>query len=185
MTPDGNHLCIPNALVFRSVMLNYTRNSSRWFEFDVGFGVHEDLLAAHGIGTDAMRIIDGVMGKPPARAYISALDDSTVRVSFHAWADQRSHDFAMVCGEAIDRVKLALEHAGMDMPEPIYRVQLTERGHGSALVVARTPAPAAASGTHPQPLVDTSAVTDLQEQIQDNPRDDRSANLLDPAGPKE
>ena len=38
MTPDGNHLRLPNAMVFRSVILNYTRNPSRRFEFDVGIG---------------------------------------------------------------------------------------------------------------------------------------------------
>lgn len=44
MTLDSNHLRIPNALVFRSVMLNYTRNPSRRFTFDVGVGVNEDLV---------------------------------------------------------------------------------------------------------------------------------------------
>jgi len=43
MTLDGNHLRLPNALVSRSVMLNYTRNPSRRFEFDVGVGVGENL----------------------------------------------------------------------------------------------------------------------------------------------
>jgi len=44
MTLDGNHLRLPNALVFRSVILNYTRNPRRRFSFDVGIGEADDLL---------------------------------------------------------------------------------------------------------------------------------------------
>ncbi len=125
MTPDGNHLRLPNALVFRSVMLNYTRNPSRRFEFDVGVGVQEDLIQAQLIGAQVLQRLTGVMTDPPPRALIQSLGDSNVQLRFLGWVDQRTHDFWMVRSEAIRHVKLSLEAAGMDMPEPIYRVQLT------------------------------------------------------------
>ena len=59
MTLDGNHLRLPNALVFRSVTLNYTRNPSRRFEFDVGIGVGEDLVTAQHIGTTELSRLPG------------------------------------------------------------------------------------------------------------------------------
>lgn len=183
MTLDGNHLRLPNALVFRSVMLNYTRNPSRRFEFDVGVGVGENLVLAQSIGAATLRGLDGVLDKPPARAYISALADSNVQVRFHAWVDQRSHDFLMVKSEAIRTVKLALESAGMDMPEPIYRVQLTERTGAPATAAPLAPA-TVASEAHPA-SVDTRAHSDLQEQIRHDPRADASADLLDATAPKE
>lgn len=192
MTPDGNHLRLPNALVFRSVMLNYTRNPSRRFEFDVGVGVGEDLVLAQSIGIDTLNGLDGIMDKPPARAYINTLADSNVQLRFHAWVDQRSHDFLMVRSEAIRTVKLALEGAGMDMPEPIYRVQLTGQGAAPAVSSPAGTAPAAAvargagdAGGHANLPVDTRAHSDLQEQIQHDPRMDAAADLLDPAAPKE
>jgi small conductance mechanosensitive channel len=39
MTLDGNYLRLPNALVFSSGTLNYTRNPTRRFQFEVGIGV--------------------------------------------------------------------------------------------------------------------------------------------------
>ncbi len=186
MTPDGNHLRLPNAMVFRSVMLNYTRNPSRRFEFDVGVGVGEDLLLAQSIGTGILQALDGVLEKPPARAYISTLGDSNVQLRFHAWVDQRSHDFLMVRSEAIRTVKLALERAGMDMPEPIYRVQLT--GHGAApadAAMAASAARGAGAGAGADQTVDTRAHSDLQEQIRHDPRSDPARDLLDPAAPTE
>jgi small conductance mechanosensitive channel len=177
-TLDGNHLRLPNAMVFRSVTLNYTRNPSRRFTFDVGVGVGVDLLAAQRIGVDQMKAVVGVLREPPPRAYITALGDSNVQLRFLGWVDQRSHEFVMVKSEAIRTVKLALEAAGMDMPEPIYRVQMTERGP----VPATPPAPKVLPGDG---AADTRLVNDLQGQIKDDPRRDGARDLLDAAAPME
>ncbi len=186
MTLDGNHLRLPNALVFRSVTLNYTRNPSRRFEFDVGIGVNEDLLHAQALGTEELGRIDGVMAKPPPRALITGLGDSNVQMHYTGWVDQRSHDFRQVRSEAIRRVKLVLEEAGMDMPEPIYRVQLNERTsalatpHATGTPESTKPMPAKRGST-----VDTSAIRDIDMQIEQEKRQQPSPDLLDPEAPRE
>ncbi len=180
MTLDGNHLRLPNALVFRSVTLNYTRNPSRRFDFDVGIGVSEDLLLAQHIGVAQLLQLDGVMAKPPPRAYIVALGDSSVQLRFHAWVDQRTQEFLLVRSEAIRCVKLALEDQGMDMPEPIYRVHVTDRVQAAQPQSA--PAPRAALQ---QAAMDTRANTDVREQIDGESRTHGEQDLLDPRAPKE
>jgi len=178
MTLDGNHLRLPNALVFRSVILNYTRNPRRRFEVEVGIGVNEDLVKAQSIGVDELNQVDGVMADPPPRAYISALGDSNVQVAFYGWVDQTSHDFKGVRSEAIRRVKLALEAAGMDMPEPIYRVQLTEHSPEAKL-------PPASSVSQRGNAVDTRVTRDITRQIEAEQSLQPKMNLLDPAAPRE
>jgi len=42
MTLDGNHLRIPNATVFKAVILNYTRNPQRRFDFVLGVDAEDD-----------------------------------------------------------------------------------------------------------------------------------------------
>ncbi|WP_439889347.1 mechanosensitive ion channel family protein [Pseudomonas sp. MBLB4123] len=181
MTPDGNHLRLPNALVFRSVTLNYTRNPSRRFEFDVGLGGGEDLLQAQQIGIERLEQLDGVLQAPPPRAFISALGDSNVQLRYHGWVDQRSHDFLLVRSEAMRQVIAALDEAGMDMPEPIYRLHLHERAQplpGAPISSGeRRPAPAAG--------VDTRVTADLAEQIEQEQRVRDEEDLLDPNAPKE
>lgn len=189
MTLDGNHLRLPNALVFRSVMLNYTRNPSRRFEFDVGVGVQEDLVEAQCLGIETLEKLDGVMEKPPPRAFIQSLGDSNVQIRYFGWVDQRTHDFLLVRSEAIRTVKLALEAAGMDMPEPIYRVQLTgaqtpASDQAGVVPATRTAGPPRA----PRPrreAVDTSRISDLDEQIADDRKKSGSTDLLSPTAPKE
>jgi small-conductance mechanosensitive channel len=80
MTLDGNHIRLPNALVFRSVILNYTRNPSRRFQVEVGIGVHEDLVRAQQIGMDELLRLPGVMADPPPRSLIVALGESNVQM---------------------------------------------------------------------------------------------------------
>jgi small-conductance mechanosensitive channel len=184
MTLDGNHLRLPNALVFRSVTLNYTRNPSRRFEFEVGIGVQEDLVCAQQIGIDELGRAEGVAANPPPRAFITALGDSNVQMRFHGWVDQRTHDFQLVKSEAIRRVKLALEDAEMDLPEPIYRVQLSERGAAAAPPPdAARPSARRPTSRPPSQPPDTRVIADIDNQIAQEPQ--REHDLLDRSAPRE
>jgi hypothetical protein len=149
--------------------------------------------AAQQIGTAELGRLIGVMHKPPPRAFIAALGDSNVQLRFNGWVDQRSHDYLMVRSEAIRLVKLALEAADMDMPEPIYRVQLTERAAApadadptqspQATPQARSPRPARLHlSTRP---VDTGVIDDLRPQIEAEAQVRGDTDLLDPSAPKE
>ncbi len=119
MTLEGNHLRLPNALVFRSVTLNYTRNPKRRLQFDVGIGVDDDLHYAQHVGIKELERVSGVIHDPPPRAMVRELGDWSVVVQYQAWVDQRSHDFLLVRSEAVRKVKEALDQAGVQMPEPI------------------------------------------------------------------
>jgi small conductance mechanosensitive channel len=124
MTLDGNHLRLPNAMVFKGVLLNYTRNPMRRLQFTLGIGNAEDLNAARRMGVQTLRDMPAIASDPEPRAAIQSVGDSSVLIDFFAWIDQREVDFSMTRSEAIRQVKCAIEAAGMDMPEPIYRVQL-------------------------------------------------------------
>ncbi len=185
MTLDGNHLRLPNALVFRSVTLNYTRNPSRRFSFDVGIGVDEDLVLAQKLGVDELGRVDGVIDTPPPRAFINALGESSVQVTFHGWVDQRTHDFRRVKSEAIRRTKLAMESAEMDMPEPIYRVQISERKEKPPQEARQARETMAREDASLQPAMDTRANADLSAQVDFDKQVNVSEDLLDPDAPRE
>ena len=184
MTPDGNHLRLPNAKVFRAVILNYTRNPNRRFEFDVGIGVQEDLIRAQKIGLDQLRRLSGVLHSPPPQALIVSLADSSVQLRFRGWVDQREHDFWLVRSEAIRLAKLALDDAGMDMPEPTYRVQLHD-GRAATEATAKALSKETAPRNAPTERLDTRARSELNEQIDRDQQQSDTANLLDADAPRE
>ncbi|WP_196778829.1 mechanosensitive ion channel family protein [Lysobacter silvisoli] len=101
MTLDGNNLRVPNAIVFKSVILNYTQNPSRRFEFDLslaGEGAAEARLAEL---RDCVAGVDGVLADPPVETFVQAYADGKQAVRVRAWIDQRGDDIEAVRGRAI------------------------------------------------------------------------------------
>ncbi len=123
MTLEGNHLRIPNAVVFKAVILNYTRNPERRFDFELGVDADDDPIAAIDTGVAAIAALDFVMKDPPPLGFIRAVGDSNIVIFFAAWIDQREADFAKSRSLALSAAKDALEEAGFALPEPIYRLR--------------------------------------------------------------
>ena len=128
MTPDGNHLRIPNSVIITSAMTNFSRNPLRRFDFQVGVSVDLDLVAARDLGVRTLGRMRGVLSNPGPQGLITDLGDSTVQLRFLAWIDQRDSDYRKARSEGIRLVKSAFDEAGFEMPEPIYRVHLREAG---------------------------------------------------------
>lgn len=184
MTLDGNHLRLPNALVFKSVMLNYTRNEERRFDFTVGVGVNEDLALARRVGLDTLRSMEGVLDDPPPLAMITGFGESSVTVQYLAWVNQSKVSYGKVKGEAIRLVKRALDTAGVDLPEPTYRVVLGAPA-GSGLDIPETPRADRNAEEATPSQGDVSIERQLDRQIAEEQVKNRERNLLDDDAPIE
>lgn len=123
MTLDGNHLRIPNSTVFKAVILNYTRNPERRFDFDLGIDGADDPVDGMAVGLEAIRKLPFVLDAPPATAIIREVGDSNIVLRFFGWVDQSRTDFLKGRSLALDAAKRALEDAGFALPEPIYRLR--------------------------------------------------------------
>lgn len=124
MTLDGNHLRIPNADVFKGVILNYTRNPQRRLTFKLGVDANDDPIEASAAGLEAMRSLDFLLAEPKPSAVVEEVGDSNIVIAFAGWIDQRASDFLKARSAAINVVKTVLENEGFTLPEPIYRVRL-------------------------------------------------------------
>ncbi|MBR0553674.1 BON domain-containing protein [Stakelama marina] len=146
MTLDGNHLRIPNSVVFKAVILNYTRNPERRFQFDLGVDADDNPVDGMAVGLKALRDIDFVLDEPKASAIIQDVGDSNIVLRFYGWVDQTRTDFFKGRSVAIQTVKSALEDAGFALPEPIYRLRFDE---GAPLPLKGVEG---AGGTKPAPV---------------------------------
>ena len=93
MTLDGNHLRIPNSTVYKAVILNYTRNPDRRFQFDLGVDAADDPIAAMTTGIESIRALEYVLDDPGPDAIIKTVGDSNIVITFMAWMDQREKRF--------------------------------------------------------------------------------------------
>lgn len=180
MTLDGNHVQIPNALVVREPMVNYTRNPRRRFTVDVDVAAETDLSAALDTGVDVLTAMNGIIDDPAPSALIVGFGSGTTALRFFGWVNQRDADFGRVRSEAMRLLKEGLEASGVELPSPEYRVSLgqpvaTEPGDRPV-----RPSRTEAEGTDVAAgQRDVTVDRTLDEQIEEERRKDDAEDLLE------
>lgn len=194
MTLEGNHLRIPNSQVFKAVIVNFSTNPQRRFDFVLGVDADDDPTIARKVGVDALRQLPFVLARPEPQGRIVEVGDSSIVIRFLAWVDQQETDWGKARSEAIPAVMQALEAAGIIMPEPIYRLRFdgtgpvlpldrpqpeaTEGGHAAAPVQRRKPAA-------PPQASDTLPASEVSRMVEAERAGAEEKDLLDPRRPVE
>lgn len=119
---DGNHIRIPNATVFKSRIVNFTRNAERRYLFDVGVAPDSDLALALRLAEDSLAALPFTLQTPAPSAWIQEIGDSTVTLRMTAWIDQRESGLLAAKSESIRLILNRFTESGIAMPEPTYRV---------------------------------------------------------------
>jgi small-conductance mechanosensitive channel len=120
MTLDGNNLRVPNAIVFKSVILNYTQNPSRRFEFDLSLPAEDAAGPALARIRQRVAAIDGVLQEPAAAAFVLSSADGKATVRVRAWVDQRRDDIEEVRSAALrEAMPLPKAQAASAAPGPV------------------------------------------------------------------
>jgi len=195
MTLDGNHLRIPNSTVFKGIILNYTRNPQRRFEFDLGIDADDDPNAARQLGRAKLKELDFVLDDPGPEARTLEVGDSNIVIRFLGWIDQSEADWHRARSRAIAVVKAALEDAGFALPEPIYRLRFDSRT--DALPFAQVEAQPSEKSA-PKPAAAAAAIAPIDDEEDVTPQveiarmvaSERASqaeekDLLDPSRPVE
>jgi len=194
MTLDGNHLRIPNAKVFKANILNYTRNPQRRFEFDLGVDSADDPIGAMDVGLKAIRALPFVLEDPRSQALIHTVGESSIVLRFFAWVDQGSTDFMKGRSLAIQAAKNAVEEAGYELPEPIYRIRFDQRSKTSGDVPEDTTKAAKAAKAVKAPGAKAAQASEadnaapdrtIQNLVSKERGDDFESDLLDTKRPVE
>ncbi len=175
MTLDGNHLRIPNSTVFKAVILNYTRNPQRRFDFKLGIDADDDPDAGRHVGVDTLAALDFVLKAPEPQARVVEVGDSNIVIEYLGWIDQRETDWYKAHSRAIAAVKRALEGAGFSIPEPIYRLRFDAAAPPEAALVETVEAKAAAA-PQPQPA---RLPPEVPEETQETTPEDEIARMVD------
>ncbi|WP_187770704.1 mechanosensitive ion channel family protein [Cognatilysobacter lacus] len=176
MTFDGVQVAVPNAIVFKSVVTNYTQNPTRRFEFTMVIDVAESIREAQEAALAQLSQVDGVLADPAPSWLVDGYMAGGIQLKFQAWVNQRESDHRKVRSEAIRAVKLAFEKAEIDGPRPV-QYMLTAplppsmaRRFGMELP---TPEP-----TEPEGCGDTSVNHDIDAQVVEQRAVHDSENLI-------
>jgi small-conductance mechanosensitive channel len=175
-TFEGNHVRMPNATVFKNVLVNYTLNARRLVVFEVGVGVNEDLATVQRLGTETLTAMKGILDEPPPFARVIALGDSTVTLRYHGWVDQSDVDFTKVQSEAIRLAKATFDEAGVEMPEPTFRIVQMSTAEGTAEEEKEMPPMSVREQAR---SVDVTPDGRMEAQVDEEAHDPDEPNFLD------
>lgn len=126
MNPDGNHVQIPNAMVYKSIIRNYTANPNRRDCFEVGIGFENEIAQAQEVALGVLNRHAGVLKDPEAQVLVDRLGSATVNLKAYFWYDGAAFNGLKVKSALIRLVKRAFEAEGISMPDEAREILFPE-----------------------------------------------------------
>jgi small conductance mechanosensitive channel len=164
---DGNHIRIPNATVFKSRIINYSRNAERRFTFALTVAPDCALDRARAMAEETLNALPFVLKSPEASVWIESIDDFWVTLNMAGWIDQNQTSITLARSEAIRLTQAAFDAAGIAAPVPTYRLENLSAGASTPQATPVRKIPLLA----PAPVQDVDAKADKElEEIVDQER---------------
>ena len=152
---NGNHILIPNAVVYKSTIINYTVNPHRRLTFEVSIGYKDPIGQAQTTILGVLLDHPAILKDPEPLVLVEALGSAAVKLQIFFWFNGQQYEENKVRSAVIRLVKRALQDGGFSLPDPTRQVvfpggvpvQIVEqRGNGAVPPPAQPPPPAVAEG---------------------------------------
>ena len=117
MALDGNLVQIPNASVYKSNLRNFTTNSNRRDQFDVGIGYDDAISEAQEMALQVLTDHPAVLSEPEPLVLVESLGKATVNLRVYFWINGRKKSLVKVRSSVIRLVKRAFQKHGISMPD--------------------------------------------------------------------
>ncbi|MCA9160661.1 MAG: mechanosensitive ion channel, partial [Planctomycetales bacterium] len=117
MTPEGNHVQIPNSSIYKNIILNLTANPNMRCDFAVGIDYADPTIKAQETILKVLHEHEAVLRTPEPMVLVEELGASTVNLRVYFWINAQVHSKLKVRSSIIRLTKLAIEDAGMSMPD--------------------------------------------------------------------
>lgn len=194
ITLDGNHVQIPNTIIYKEPITNLTANPNIRQNFTVGIGYDASISQVQSLVMDWLNQHPAVLKDPEPLVLVQQLAASTVNLGIYFWVDTRAHSHLKVRSSVIRTVKFKLMEAGVSMPDDAREiifpqgiaVDIRDRPEkGSAAPVAKTGADQTniandASLSTPAEGELTSEEGVLKQQARNSTLGENKTNLLKP-----
>lgn len=125
-TYDGQEVIVPNADVYTSAIINYSRYPTRRIVLDIGVGYEQDLASAQEVFLAAVRGLEGVLEDPEPTIRCKNLGSAAVDMAAYFWIDQTESSLVQVTSEAVKAVKEAAERESINLPYPVQTVRVRQ-----------------------------------------------------------
>jgi len=121
-TIDNRIVVMPNTQLFNNPMINYSTTGTRRLDIIVRIGYDADLSKAKSILSSVVEADSRVLNHPAMRIGVIELADSSVNIALWPWV--ASSDYIALKFDLNEKIKLALDEAGISIPVPQMSVQM-------------------------------------------------------------
>lgn len=115
---NGERIYVPNAMVWKSPIVNHTELGSRRTTLMVGVAYDTNLDEAQHLFEEAMAGVDGVLADPAPRAFVEQFGDSSIDFALRFWHEPQTSVEWAVRDDVARTVKRRLDAAGIEIPFP-------------------------------------------------------------------
>lgn len=122
LTLDGNYVQIPNAIVFKSTITNYSSAASRRAEYTVGVGYSSPTVKAQALIADVLRQHPAVLKNPEPLVLVQELGAASVNLRVYYWFASATYSPEKISSSLMRLTKDALLEAGIELPDPAREV---------------------------------------------------------------
>ena len=117
MSLDGNHIQIPNSVIYKNTIRNYSSNPNRREEFSIGIGYNEVIAKAQELALNVLAKHEAVLKEPESLVLVDSLGKSTINLRIYFWLDGSQHSWLKVRSSVIRLIKRAFQAEGISMPD--------------------------------------------------------------------
>ena len=179
VTLEGNHVRIPNATVFKEIMINSTASPSFRNSFDVVIPNDASIVDAVDAINRTLKELKGILADPPPRALVEALEPDGVKIRAYLWAPSQNADWFALLSEAKLKTKVALQQAGVIGTAKVVPSQLASQSDSTRIKAANLKRDAQAAAARPP--ANGNGTTTPVDRVLDQPEtrvSEEGANLL-------
>lgn len=192
MTFDGNHVQLPNSLVYKAVIHNFTANPFIRLHCMVGIGYDDSIAEAQETALTVLKNHPVILDDPEPLVLVDELGAATVNLHLYFWINVHEHSQLKANSSVVRLIKRAFEKTGISMPDEAREV-VFPHGVPIEMIEPSTTAKMKESGkmgaaesagdrddeiTSPAEGNLASEATEINEQAQQSRSPDAGDNLL-------
>ena len=150
LTPSGETVMVPSAVVIKSELSNMTVAGRRRTDLEIGVAYGSDLRESRSVLERAARSVDGVLGDPGAEVLLTGFGDSSIDFVVRYWHGPSIAEFWRVRSDVAFAVEAALDEAGITIPFPQRTLWFPDGSAADGEPDAATGAAASPESSHPE-----------------------------------
>ena len=125
-TFDNQRMIVPNGQITNGVITNINANPTRRLDLVFGIGYEDNILTAKAIFKNILESDTRILEDPAPLIVVSELADSSVNFYVRPWVN--TEDYWDVKFDLTEKIKLALDEAGISIPYPQTDIHLHQVG---------------------------------------------------------